>query len=273
VPIWYNEEICKDHGMKVPKTLHQLIMACQDLGGEGMTPLALGNKDKVPGGLYFAYLALREGGLQAFADAAAKKDGKSFNDPVFVKAGDLLQRFVRMQSFQSGFNDQAADQAADRFVKFQSAMCMMGPELVQAVKKGSPKLFDKMNCFPFPPMDENTPDQTAVLGGVDAGFAVSAACGAKDRAVMLLRYLADERMVSDLIGMGRVPAVALDEDGVKRLPGPLQKAYPLLQGAAKIQPYYHRYLSAKQAEEFLGATYELLGMKTTPEAAAARIAQ
>ena len=90
---------------------------------------------------------------------------------------------------------------------------------------------------------------------------------------MLLRYLSDDGMVSDLIGMGRIPAKALDENGVKRLAPPTQKAYAILKAAAKIQPYYHRYLPAKAAEEMLAATHELLGMKTTPEAAALRMSQ
>jgi raffinose/stachyose/melibiose transport system substrate-binding protein len=274
VPVWYNVEICKDHRVKIPKTLGQFIAACQDLHGEGMTPLALGNKDKVPGGMYFAYLASRQGGVQLFLDVLAGKDGATFNDPVFVKAGDILQRFVRMQSFPSGFNDQTADQAAERFVKFQSAMCMMGMELVDAVKKGSEKLYGKMDCFPFPPIPDAKGDGATVLGGVESAFAVSSASKDRPMSVMLLRYLTDDETTSDLVGKGRIPARVLDEKMVKRLPPPTQKAYAILTAAKRIQPYYHRYLPAKQAEEYLNATHELLGnLKLAPEAAAARVAQ
>ncbi len=274
VPVWYNEEICKDHGVKIPKTLGELVAACQDLDGEGMTPLALGNKDKIPGGLYFAYLASRLGGTQLFRDVLARKDGKTFNDPVFVKAGDLLQRFVRMRAFPSGFNDQTAEQSAERFVKFQAAMCMMDMDLVDAVKAGSQKLYGKMGCFPFPPVTDGKGDAATVLGGVESAFAVSATCADRAMGVMLLRYLTDDDTTSDLVGKDRIPARMLDENMLKKLPPPTQKAYVILKAAAKIQPYYHRYLPAKQAEEFMNVTHDLLGdLKLTPEAAAMRLAQ
>src|SRR5206468_5668603 len=76
------------------------LTVVQKLKASGVTPIALAGKDKWPGHFYWAYLAIRVGGLDALKQAAV--DG-SFDAPSFVTAGQHLKELVDLQPFQKGF--------------------------------------------------------------------------------------------------------------------------------------------------------------------------
>jgi hypothetical protein len=67
----------------------------------GITPIALGEKDKWPGHFYWVYLAMRVGGQDAFTKAYTRQG--SFADPAYVEAGQHLNELVDLQPFQTGF--------------------------------------------------------------------------------------------------------------------------------------------------------------------------
>ncbi|MBP0651764.1 extracellular solute-binding protein, partial [Mycobacterium tuberculosis] len=74
-----------------PATWDELLKLVDVLKAKDIAPFALANKGKWPGSMYYGYLVDRIGGPSVFANAAQRKNGGSFTDPVFVEAGRRLQ--------------------------------------------------------------------------------------------------------------------------------------------------------------------------------------
>ena len=271
VPVWYNADIFAEHQLTPPRTFPELLDICKKLRAKGVTPMALGNMKQWPGAFYFIYLATRSGGSQLFADAAARRPGKAFNDPAFVRAGELLQRLVEHNAFPTGFNGIEHGHARKKFITGQAAMYVMGTWLVARVKDERTEFLSKMKCFAFPSVASGKGDPTTIVGGVNCAFAVSAECKHPKEAVELLRFLTAEQVGSDWSKTGRIPALRVSDETLVNLARPTRAALNLLKSAKAIQQYYDQYLGPRLAEEHKKTTRGLFAGTLTPAQAAGRM--
>src|SRR5580700_4950049 len=104
IDFYYNKKLFEKAGVDAAgiKTWADYLGAAKKLKAAGITPIAVGGADKWPVHFYWVYLAIRQGGLQAFQDATGGKNG-GFAAPTFVKAGELFKELVDLQPFQPGF--------------------------------------------------------------------------------------------------------------------------------------------------------------------------
>ncbi|MFV2104092.1 ABC transporter substrate-binding protein [Micromonospora sp. LOL_024] len=175
VGFWYNRDLFAKAGIETPPgTWAQLLEAVGKLKSAGIVPIALGGKDKWPGHYYWAYLAMRIGGIEALARAA---EDQNFNTPDFVAAGEHLKQLVDMRPFQPGFlraeygseTGQAATMGNEG-----AAMELMGQwaPSVQASSSTSKRgLGDRLAFFPFPAVEGGKGLATDAFGGGN-GFVV-----------------------------------------------------------------------------------------------------
>ena len=268
VPVWYNGEVFDRHGLKPPKTFAELLDVCGKLKAKGITPFALGNRDRWPGAFYFIYLATRIGGAQLFYDAAARKPGAKLNDAAFVRAGALLQKLVKTGAFPKGCNGLADGAARTRFLNGKAAMYLMGTWLVARVKKEKPDFMTKLRLFPFPVVKGGRGDASTVVGGVNCAFAVSSKCKDPKAAVGLVRALTSQATARAWAGIGRIPAVKLDDADLVSLPRPTAEAFKLLRAAKTIQFYYDQYLPPRLVKVHKDTTQGLFAGTLTPKQAA-----
>ena len=84
-----------------PTTWNEFLADIQKLKSAGITPIAVGEKDKWPGMFWWANLSLRVAGKDAMAKAAT--DGGTFTQPGFVEAGKQLKKLIDLKPFQQGF--------------------------------------------------------------------------------------------------------------------------------------------------------------------------
>ncbi len=102
VGMWYNKALFEQAGItETPKTWSDFLLVVQKLKDAGITPIALGEKDKWPGHFWWVYLAIRNGGQDAFTKAYTREG--SFADPAFVKAGEDLKQLIDLEPFQEGY--------------------------------------------------------------------------------------------------------------------------------------------------------------------------
>jgi raffinose/stachyose/melibiose transport system substrate-binding protein len=83
VGMWYNKDLVEQAGLDPENpftTWEEFVAAIEALQAEGITPIAIGESEKWPGHFWFAYLALRLGGGDAYA-AAGDRSG-AFTDPL-----------------------------------------------------------------------------------------------------------------------------------------------------------------------------------------------
>src|SRR5690606_16773216 len=100
------------------------LSVVEQLKAAGITPIALGEKDKWPGHFWWSYLALRNAGQDGFM-AAYNRDG-SFSDPAFVAAGEQLQQLIDLEPFQDGFLEATYGDQQVVMANEQAAMELMG---------------------------------------------------------------------------------------------------------------------------------------------------
>ena len=102
VGFWYNKELFAQAGHH--RAADHLGRASSTRSRSsrppGITPIALAGKEKWPGHFYWAYLAMRIGGLGALQQAG---EDNNFATPDFVAAGQQLKELVDLQPFQKGF--------------------------------------------------------------------------------------------------------------------------------------------------------------------------
>ena len=172
VGVWYNTALFEKAGIdEPPATWDDFLAAVEKLKAAGITPIALGEKDKWPGMFWWANLSLRIAGADAMQQAG--EDG-SFDGDGFVKAGEELQRLIDMQPFQKGFLaapwDGAGGEAAT-MANGRAAMDLMGQWAPFTFAANTKDKAPKLGWFPFPVVDGGAGSADEQFGGGD-GFAI-----------------------------------------------------------------------------------------------------
>jgi raffinose/stachyose/melibiose transport system substrate-binding protein len=173
VGVWYNKALFEKAGIDAPpETWDEFLEDVNKLKAAGITPLAVGEKDKWPGMFWWANLSLRIAGKDALAQAG--EDG-SFDSEGFVKAGEELKRLIDMKPFQDGYLAAPWDGAGGEAATMGSgraAMDLMGqwaPSTFAANSKD--KKGPDVGWFPFPTVEGGAGQADEQFGGGD-GFAI-----------------------------------------------------------------------------------------------------
>jgi raffinose/stachyose/melibiose transport system substrate-binding protein len=217
VGFWYNTDLFAQAGIdEPPATWDELLDDVQTLKEAGITPISVGMGDKWPGMFWWAYLALRIGGPDAFP---AVGDEADFDSEPFVEAGERLQELIELEPFQAGHMaavwDGAGGQAAT-MATGDAAMMLMGQWAPGTMNANSPDgngLGDALGWFPFPEVDGGDGAPTDGFGGGN-GFAVGA--DAPPEAVEFLEYIST-RAIADRWGetnSGILPVVVGSEASI-----------------------------------------------------------
>jgi raffinose/stachyose/melibiose transport system substrate-binding protein len=265
--VFYNTELFAANGLTPPATWDDLMKIVEALKAKDIAPFALANKGKWPGSMYYGYLVDRLGGPQVFADAAQRKSGGSFADPVFVKAGQMLQDLVKAGAFAKGYNGLDWDIGAARRLLYsgKAAMELMGSWEASIIRGENPDFFKKLGFFAFPAVPGGKGDPKNVLGTLGDNYvSVSAACPAKDAAAELVKTLTDDVAAAGRLADARVmplKGIKIDDPFVNGL-------YKAIVEAPSVQLWYDQELPPKLGEVHKDTSQALLGLSITPEEAA-----
>ena len=125
---YYNKQMFARLNLKEPATLSQLVTTANTLKKNGIVPFSLANKTKWTGSMYFMYLVDRMGGAKSFINAATRASGGTFQNAVFIRAGKMLQDWVKAGYFNEGFNGLDYDSGQSRGLLYagKAAMELMG---------------------------------------------------------------------------------------------------------------------------------------------------
>ena len=101
-PVFYNKAIFDKYGLEAPETYEEFIHVVDTLVENGVTPIALGNRDRWTGSLWYMYMAERIGGADAL-NSAIDRSG-SFEDERLIDAAAHIQELIDRDAFIRGFN-------------------------------------------------------------------------------------------------------------------------------------------------------------------------
>ncbi|MFI5843086.1 extracellular solute-binding protein [Catenuloplanes sp. NPDC051500] len=265
VGFWYNKELFDRAGVSTPPdTWAGLLDVTRRLKAATITPIALAGKEKWPGHYYWAYLAMRIGGLELLQQAAADR---SFAAPGFVDAGARLAELVALDPFQTGFlaaGYSTADGQAATMGNGKAAMELMGqwaPTVQNDSSSGKKGLGDRLGFFPFPAVDGGRGRITDAFGG-GGGFAVGR--NAPPAAIEFLRYIAqpdNARIEAKTAGV--LPVVAAAQDAVTD-PN-LKLVAGTLAASTGFQLYLDQAFAPAVGQQVNDSVAELLAGQATPE--------
>lgn len=264
-PIYYNKEIFANHNLNVPTTYDEFVTVVQTLVDNGVTPIALGNKDRWTGSLWYMYLADRIAGQEVFSNALAGKD--SYMQESLLQAAAEVQNLVNMNAFNKGFNGLSNDEGKADFYNETAAMYLMGTwelpnftandEIPQAFK-------DKVGFFKFPVVSGGKGDSNSWVGGPGVGLFVAENSPVKDEAKAFVAYFVEKWGEKAVTEAGVIPATKVDTNSVE-LAELYVELFNEMNNATSITLYADVQLEAEAAEVHLNQIQALFGNAATPE--------
>jgi raffinose/stachyose/melibiose transport system substrate-binding protein len=200
VGFWYRKDLFAQAGItQPPTTMDEFYDVIDQLKSAGITPVAIGSKDKWPDAFYWEYFVLRRCSTDTVTEAIEEL---SMDDDCFVEAGEDLQELLDAEPFQEGFlgttAQQGAGSSAGMVANGDAAMELQGDwELAVMPSLTDDKDFaSKLGWFPFPAVEGGDGDQGATLGGGD-GF--SCTVDATQACVDFLEYLTSAKVQRQLV--------------------------------------------------------------------------
>lgn len=123
--IFYNKKVLQKAGItEMPKTWDEFKAMCDKLKAAGVTPIALGSKNRWPAQFWFDYLLLRTAGPDYRAKLMAGT--ASYTDPEVAQAMDLWKQLLDAGDFAKNPNAYDWTDAADQVQRGEAAMTLMG---------------------------------------------------------------------------------------------------------------------------------------------------
>jgi multiple sugar transport system substrate-binding protein len=179
--VFYRKSVFESKGYQVPKTWDDYKALAGKMKADGLTPIALGDKDGWPAMGTFDYINMRLNGYDFHVSLMAGKE--SWED---AKVKQVFSVWREILPFcQSGANGRTWQEAAQSVVSKQTGMYVLGMFVGQQFSGADAADLD---YFPFPQLAEEH-GQDSVEAPID-GFMVSSKVKNKDGAKKLLKYLA-----------------------------------------------------------------------------------
>ena len=270
VGFWYNKKLFADAGItEPPATWSAYLDAVGKLKAAGTTPIALAGKEKWPGHYYWAYLAMRIGGLPALQQAGTDHN---FDRPEFVQAGQQLKALVDLQPFQKGFlgaSYSTPDGQSAAVSNGKAAMELMGQWAPNVQNDSGKGLGDDLGFFPFPAVEGGKGSITEAFGG-GGGMAVGADAPAE--ALLLLKFLTETGNHTKAVEKNAVLPVLKGEESAVKDPN-LKVVADSLANATGFQLYLDQAYPPAVGAEVNDSVAELFAGAKTPEQVAADITE
>ncbi|MBU7591634.1 extracellular solute-binding protein [Metabacillus halosaccharovorans] len=267
--VFYNKELFDKYGLTAPKTYDEWLNVIDTLKENNIIPIALANQTKWPGAYYLMNFASRIAGPDLF-ESAFNREGRGFDDPEYVQAGEYIQDLVERDAFNPGFNGVPYDEGQGRQLMYtgQAAMMDMTISFLNNVREEAPEFEEKLDFFLFPTLSDGKGDQTHV--GANTGPVWSVAQNSKnpDLAAELANELASTETAQNytdrtgsLVGIKDV--VPADEF--------TKRFYEVIEQATHLQMPYDQTLPPELAELHKDTTQAVFGLDMTPEEAAKKM--
>lgn len=264
-PIYYNKAIFEQYNLEVPQTYEQFKTVVKTLSDNGVAPIALGNKDRWTGSLWYMYLADRIAGQDTLAKAI--KGEASFTDPGLIQAAQEAQALVDANAFVKGFNGLSNEEAKSEFINGNAAMFLMGTwELPNwTTNEDIPQEFrDSVGFFKFPTVDGGKGNIDSWVGGPGVGLFVGENSKVKDEAKKFVEYFVTKWGEQSVTGAGVIPATKVDTSAIE-LPQLYIDLFNEMNKASSITLFADVQMKADAAETHLNQIQSLFGKASTPD--------
>lgn len=264
-PVYYNKAIFEQYNLEVPQTYEQFKAIVKTLSDNGIAPIALGNKDRWTGSLWYMYLADRIAGQEALTNAISGSG--SFKDAGLLQAATEIQSLVDSNAFNKGFNGLSNEEGKAEFLNSKAAMYMMGTwELPNyTTNEEIPQEFrDNVGFFKFPTVEGGKGDVNSWVGGPGVGLFVSQNSKVQAEAKAFVEYFVSKWGEQSVTGAGVIPATKVDTSSLD-LPQLYIDLFNEMNQASSITLFADVQMQANAAETHLNMIQALFGKAVSPE--------
>lgn len=264
-PVYYNKEIFAKYGLQVPTTYNEFVHIVQTLVANGIEPIALGNKDRWTGSLWYMYMADRIAGTEALANAI--KGTFSFADLDLIEAAERIQELVDMNAFNAGFNGLSDDEVKAKFINGKTAMYMIGTwELPNfTTNQDVSQVFrDSVGFFKFPTVNNGKSDIDSWVGGPGVGLFVAEDSLVKSEAKKFVKYFVKRWGEESVTGAGVISASKVNTSKIQ-LPQLYIDLLTEVNKATSITLFADVQMARGAADVHLNQIQALFGKEITPE--------
>jgi raffinose/stachyose/melibiose transport system substrate-binding protein len=263
--LYYNKALFAKYNLQPPKTMAELEKTAQVFIDNKIIPFACANRTKWPGAQYFVLLSMRLGGPDIFQQAIDKKI--KFTDPVFIKAGQMLQDQIARGWFPAGANGINWDTGGSRMMFYteQCAMIVQTSGFIATCKSENEDFYNnKLGIALYPAIEGGKGKATDLLAGENA-LSVAATSKHKELATKLVGFLStDPQFQKDFLAGGSLGS----RNDLKSDNPVVQAALDQIAGATYLQNFIDQTLSPELAEVHKDTTQALFGNTMTPQQAA-----
>lgn len=184
--MFYSKPVYDHLGLQVPTTYEHLLENAAAAKGKGVIPFSLGNASGWPGLIWFEFLATRIGGPEPF-ERVVSGDTSAWTDPSFVSAVNELQKIIKANYFQPGFEavDWANGVPDAVLVTGKSSMEFMVNFLYNVVGQKYPEFLKdgSLGWFEFPVIQGSRGKTTDQIGNVSLYASITAAASDQEKEV------------------------------------------------------------------------------------------
>ncbi|MFG6119327.1 extracellular solute-binding protein [Thalassobacillus sp. B23F22_16] len=262
--VFYNKAIFDKYGLEKPETYEEFKHAVDTLKENGVAPIALGNRDRWTGSMWYMYLADRIGGSDLLTKAINQE--ASFEDPALVEAADKVQQLAQGDAFVNGFNGLSDQEAKSMFMNEQAAMYLIATwDLPNyTTNKDVPQEFrDSVDYFKFPTMNGEG-DRESFVGGPGVGMFVAENSKVKKEAKDFVKFFVQKWGEKSVTEAGVIPATKVDAESLD-LPQMYVDVLGDLNNASNLTLFADVQMSPEAAEAHLNQIQALFGGDVSPE--------
>ncbi len=261
--LFVNRELFQKNNVAYPKTFGDLVSAVKVFRQAGLTPIALGNKERWPIILLYESLAVRHGGQQAVVDALRNK---KMALPAFLEAAQDLKTLVDAGAFRpdvvgvSMFGEGLLE-----FTQGKSPMLYHGSWIGGALEAPDAAIKGKVDVVRFPAVSGGAGSELDTWGGPFAFFAVNSQSKHAKEAVEFLKSVVYRKNYYSYLSGSSMPAYNVSVDPSK-IKSDINKSIIKNLGDVKsLTIGWDLLLDQNAAQNYLDNISAVLGGKMTPD--------
>lgn len=260
--LYCNEELFAEYNLEYPTTYDELLSVCKTFRVNGVTPMAVGMKDKWTGAqVTNAFIEQLAG-----AETASKMTGGTelINNDAVIGAANLTLGLVEAGAFPEGTLGLTRDEAEADFMQGKTAMELMGTWL-SAMLDGT-AVDGKVTVVKFP-LAEDAVDENEYFGGDNGALCVGANCEYPEETVEVCQYLAEQCAILD----GGLVSWEVPEEATENVNSLNKEVLKITTDATGYVGAWDTILPAAATQDWLDLVAELYGNNITAEDFAKRL--
>lgn len=209
VGFFYNPKVMEAAGItEMPATWDEFLAVCETLKESGVTPIALGSRNRWPAQYWFDYTVSRTAGPE-YRQALMAGEA-SYTDPEVKAAMEAWKQLTDAGYFVPDANAYDWDEAANMVANGDAAMTLMGTWITGLWNSNGLEPVTDYDFFPFPVIDPEVP--VVVHGSIDGWVVPENAENPEGAKALLEWFLSPEIQQTWALGQGALAAsTAIDQ--------------------------------------------------------------